>query len=97
MSAHTLYPLLAGTLALVNLAAFALMGWDKRCARKGAWRVRERTLLWACALFGAPGGYLGMRLFHHKTQKRAFALGVPLMALVQVALAIVLVWHLQTP
>lgn len=29
---------------IMNIAAFALMGHDKRCARQGKWRVPEKTL-----------------------------------------------------
>ena len=31
-------------LVCINLAAFAVMGADKRRARREAWRIRERTL-----------------------------------------------------
>ena len=74
---------LAAVLAAVNLFSFALMGWDKRLARLGKWRVRERTLfLWA-ACFGALGGCLGMKVFRHKTKHRSFCIGFPLMLLAQ--------------
>ena len=33
-------------IAIMNIAAFALMGHDKRCARQGKWRVPEKTLFW---------------------------------------------------
>ena len=47
---------------------FALMGVDKWKAKRDAWRIPELTL-WAFALLGgAPGGYLGMRCFRHKTR-----------------------------
>ena len=39
-----LLPLLGIYLLAVNLWAFALMGIDKRRAKKDLWRVRERTL-----------------------------------------------------
>ncbi len=31
-------------LVCINLASFAVMGADKRRARREAWRIRERTL-----------------------------------------------------
>ena len=39
-----LLPLLGIYLLAVNLWAFALMGIDKRRAKKDLWRIRERTL-----------------------------------------------------
>ena len=87
------WPVTAAVLAVINLAAFALYGVDKARARRGAWRIRESTLLGAAACFGALGALLGMQLFRHKTKHRAFALGVPALLIVQVAiLAAVRFW-----
>ena len=55
-------------IAIMNIASFALMGHDKRCARQGKWRVPEKTLFLVTACFGGLGGVLGMKVFHHKTQ-----------------------------
>ena len=49
-----LWQLLALYLAAVNLAAFALMGADKRRARRGRWRSSEKALFLP-ALFGGAG------------------------------------------
>lgn len=76
--------------AAVNLAAFLLMGIDKRRARLGKWRIPERTLLLACALFGAAGGLTGMHVFRHKTRKPRFRFGVPAMLALQAAAAVYL-------
>lgn len=68
--------------AVMNVAAFVLFGWDKSQARKHARRVPERRLLLLAWLGGALGAYSGMRVFHHKTLKRKFTLVVtPLMVL----------------
>lgn len=70
-------------LLAVNLAAFMLMGADKRRARRGAWRISEKALFLPAALGGALGGVLGMRVFHHKTRHWYFRLGFPLLLLAQ--------------
>ena len=87
------WPVTAAVLAVINLATFALYGVDKARAKRGAWRIRESTLLGAAACFGALGALLGMQLFRHKTKHRAFALGVPALLIVQAAiLAAVSFW-----
>ena len=73
-------------LILMNVAAFALMGYDKQCARRGRWRVPERTLFLVTACFGGLGGVLGMHLFHHKTRHWYFRLGFPLLLIAQVVI-----------
>lgn len=72
-------------LLAVNLAAFALMGMDKRRARRGAWRISERALFLPALLGGALGGVLGMRTFHHKTRHWYFRWGFPLLLALQLA------------
>lgn len=72
-------------LLLVNLFGFAVMGYDKRQAKRGGRRVREAYLLWWSFFGGAPGVYLGMRVFRHKTQHAAFKYGVPLLVLSNLA------------
>lgn len=69
-----------------SIVSFVLMGVDKRRARRGAYRIPERTLLLWCACFGAAGGLLGMRTFRHKTRHKQFSVGIPMLLVVQLAL-----------
>ncbi len=81
---------IAGAVLLIaNVVSFALMAHDKKCAKEGKWRVPERTLFLATALFGGLGGVLGMQLLRHKTKHWYFQVFFPLMLVIQVAL---LVW-----
>lgn len=72
----------------VNLLAFALCGLDKLAAKRGARRVPERRLLTFCVLGGSPAFLLGMALFHHKTRKPKFYVGVPLILVAQLTLLV---------
>ena len=74
-------------LAAVNIAAFCLMGEDKRRSKRGGWRISERTLFLSAALGGSMGAIAGMRFYHHKTKHWYFVLGMPLILLIQAALA----------
>lgn len=64
--------LIIGYLLVINLLAFVLMGWDKRQAKRQAWRKSEQSLLTVAALGGSLGIYAGSRAWHHKTQKQPF-------------------------
>ena len=78
---------LAVYLAAINLATFIVYGADKRRARKGKWRVPEKTLFLLPLLGGSAGALLGMRVFHHKTRHWYFVWGIPAILLAQIALA----------
>lgn len=75
-------------LAAASLIAFLLMGIDKGRARRGDWRVPEKTLFLAALLGGALGAVLGMRAFHHKTRHWYFRFGMPAILMAQVALGL---------
>ena len=78
-------PLILWWLAAVNLIGAAVTAWDKSCAKRGAWRVSEKTLFLFCLLGGCPGVYLTMKWIRHKTRHLRFMLGIPLIFLTQLA------------
>ena len=81
-SAHQL---LTACLVLVNLVTFAAFGIDKWKAVRNRPRIRIVTLLGLSFFGGAAGGLAGMYLFHHKTRRDYFAVGLPLMLAAQAA------------
>ena len=68
-----LVPLLI-VLLVLNLITFILYAADKRKAQKGAWRIKEKTLLLFSFFGGAFGGRAGMLVCHHKTKHWYFTL-----------------------
>ena len=74
-------------LAAVNVVTFTVYGIDKRKARRGAWRVPEKTLFLLPLLGGSVGALLGMKVFRHKTKHWYFVWGIPIILLAQTALA----------
>ena len=80
-----LWQLLGLYLLAVNAAAFLVMGLDKSRARRGRWRISEKTLFLPAVLGGALGGVLGMRTFRHKTQHWYFRFGIPAILFCQLA------------
>ena len=73
-------------LVIMNIVSFSLMAYDKRCDKGGKWRVPEKTLFLATALFGGLGGVLGMVLCRHKTKHWYFQVFFPLLLIAQIAL-----------
>ena len=85
-----LYYLLA-----INIASFFLYGIDKYKAKKGRWRISEATLLLMAVIGGSIGAWAGMRLWHHKTMHKKFEYGIPIIIILQVALAVYLLTNID--
>ncbi len=71
---------------MINLIGFFIMGIDKRKARRGKWRVAERTLFTIALLFGSIGILTGMYVFRHKTKHLTFSIGIPAIMVIQLFL-----------
>lgn len=84
--------LLIAWLILVNLWAFGLMGFDKRRAKSGGRRIRERTLFLSALAGGSLGALLGMRVFRHKTKHWYFVWGIPAILLLQCGAGVWWMW-----
>ena len=70
-------------LTLINITAFVSMLADKQKARKGKWRISEKTLFFLALAGGSVGVLSGMYLFHHKTRHPAFTIGIPAILITQ--------------
>ena len=84
--------ILAIYLILINLIAVIMTIYDKLCAVKRRWRVKESTLLLLSALGGSISMYITMLLIRHKTRHIKFMLGIPLILIVQLIIAF-LIWR----
>lgn len=78
-------------LPIMNACTFLLMLVDKQKAKRNLWRIPERVLLGLCAAGGSFGGYLGMKLFRHKTRHPQFSVGIPVMMAVHIVLIILII------
>ena len=101
-------------LAVINVVTFLMYGIDKwrstsgrllptgrKKAKNSKWRIRETALLGLAVLGGSIGAWLGMKVWHHKTQHKGgnrdidnivggyqFKYGVPAIIIVQLALIV---------
>lgn len=73
-------------LLTINAVGLLIMLIDKQKARKNLWRIPEATLLTVAILGGSVGCLAGMRLFHHKTRKPKFYIGIPVILTIQLLL-----------
>ena len=76
-------------LIFIILFAFCIYGIDKWKAKKGAWRVLEKTLLILALIGGSAGAIAGMMCFRHKIRKAKFMITVPVIFVVEVILLII--------
>lgn len=69
---------------LINIVSVVLTIYDKYCAIKNHWRVKELTLLFFAAIGGSIGMYITMQIIRHKTRHIKFMLGIPVILIIQV-------------
>lgn len=75
-------------LIIMNIIGFFIMYIDKRKAKKGNWRIPEKSLFMVSLLGGSIGTIVGMYVFRHKTQKPKFVIGFPAIIILQIVVII---------
>lgn len=70
----------------INLIAFLAMFIDKKKAKYGRWRIPEQSLFILALIGGSIGAIAGMYTFRHKTKKLRFAIGFPVILILQIIL-----------
>lgn len=78
---------------IINLFAIFLMKYDKVKAINNQFRVSEKTLFLIALILGGIGIYIGMYLFRHKTKHVKFAVGIPLIIILNILTIYYLISH----
>mgnify|MGYP003904117945 FL=1 len=73
-------------LIMINSLCFLTYGYDKWRAKNNKKRISEFNLLLLGVVGGTIGGFLGMQLFRHKTNKTSFMMAFYTIATIQVVL-----------
>lgn len=81
-------------LVIMNIIGFLIMLIDKKKAKYGKWRIRENTLFIVAALGGGIGTIAGMYTFRHKTQKAKFVFGFPAIIVIQIVIALMIIFKI---
>ena len=71
-------------LIVINILGFLVMGLDKHKAKMEERRIPENTLFTFTVLGGGVGTIAGMYVFHHKTKKMKFKVGMPLILILEI-------------
>ena len=71
-------------LIVINILGFLVMGLDKHKAKMAERRIPENTLFIFTILGGGVGTIAGMYVFHHKTKKMKFKVGMPLILILEI-------------
>lgn len=79
-------------LGLMNLSSIVICIFDKSQAKRGGWRVSEKTLFALSIAGGSVGMYATMCLVRHKTKHKRFMIGLPIIILLQ---SVILLWLLH--
>ena len=77
---------------ILNGIVFLVYGVDKYKAVHNKWRIPETTPLIA-AVFGVIGAFSGMHVFHHKTRKPKFYIGVPVIFFLEMFATVGVFWE----
>lgn len=75
---------------IMSAVSFALFGIDKRKAKKGSYRIPEKTLFGFAIFGGATGAFFGMQTFRHKTKHNSFRFGIPALMIIQAGLLLLI-------
>lgn len=76
-------------LIVINVIGFLAMWIDKVKAKRGSWRIPEKTLFTITFLGGGFGTIAGMYTFRHKTQKMQFVIGFPAILIIEIICIII--------
>lgn len=75
---------------VVSLLTAIVTAADKYKAKKGSFRISEKTLFILAVLGGSLSEYVTMRLIRHKTLHKRFMIGLPLIMLIQLTVIILI-------
>lgn len=76
---------------IINIIGFLMMYLDKQKAIHHRYRIKEATLFLIAIIGGGLGSLLGMYVFHHKTKKWYFMIGIPLILVIEIAIYLILI------
>lgn len=80
--------------AAISLVTAVVTVYDKLAAKKGAWRIPEKTLLLLALVGGAAAELAVMLMIRHKTKHKKFMIGLPAILILHVAIVAAVVFFI---
>lgn len=77
-------------LLIINTVSFICFFIDKKRAQKELYRISESFLFQVSIIGGSLGSLLGMKVFHHKTKKKKFSIGIPIILIFNIIVIVYL-------
>ena len=71
-------------LVIINIIGFLIMGIDKKRAKMMEWRIPEKIFFLITLFGGGIGTIIGMYTFKHKTKKKYFTIGLPVILVIEI-------------
>ena len=89
-----LLKILFAYLAIISVISIIVCIWDKKISKKNKveLRIPEAVLLLLSALGGSVAMFITMLLMRHKTKHVKFMLGIPLIIILQIAIALAVIY-----
>ena len=78
---------------VINIFGIITMKIDKEKAKKGNYRISEKSLFIIAILLGGIGIYSGMYMFRHKTKHAKFTVGIPITIILNIICTYYIISH----
>ena len=82
-------------LLVINIIAFITILIDKARAKKHNYRISENTIVILSLIGGSVGTLIGMTVFRHKTKKKKFYIGIPIIYLLNQIIILIISNHIR--
>ena len=94
---NLLLSVILALVAIMSLVSIVVCIYDKKISKKNKveLRIPEKTLLLLSALGGSVAMFITMLLIRHKTKHVKFMLGIPVIMIVQAALAVAYIMFIK--
>ena len=82
-------------LIVINGIGIVIIVYDKFAAQVGFWRIPEMFLLFIAAIGASFFMCIIMQIIRHKTRRRKFVYGIPIIVIIHIILITLIIFNFQ--